>query len=246
MSNFNDADDPRRRLLIKALAAGLFSAGVPMGNAMAESIFGRPPSKLPNNQSIYRLSGEVKVNGATASLNTRIGPKDTVETGKNSEIVFVVGGNSMILRSDSHVTMEGNEEKESGSLIISGLRLITGKLLSVSRSQGIHIQTQTATIGIRGTGVYLESDPEQTYFCTCYGLADVKATNDPSSSDSVEAKHHDKPLYILANEQPGKNVRRAGFINHTDQELMLIETLVGRTPPFVFAGGEYNAPRREY
>ena len=244
MSNFNDADDPKRRTLIKALTAGLFSAGLPMSPAMAESIFGRSPSKLPAGQSIYRLSGTVKVNGKDATLDTKIGPKDTIETGKDSEAVFVVGGNSMIMRSDSQLTMEGKEE--FGNLLISGLRLLTGKLLSVSRSQGIHIQTQTATIGIRGTGVYLESDPEQTYFCTCYGLADVKATNDPSSNDTVEATHHDKPLYILANEQSGKNVRRAGFINHTDPELMLIETLVGRTPPFVFAGGEYNAPRREY
>lgn len=245
MSNFNDADDPRRRMLIKALAAGLFSAGVPMDYALADSLFGRSPKKLPPNQSIYRLAGSVKVNGAEATLSTRIGPKDTVETGKNSEVVFVVGGNSMILRDNSQITLEGSDN-ENSNFIISGLRLLTGKLLSVSRSQGIHIQTQTATIGIRGTGVYLESDPEQTYFCTCYGLADVSATNDPSSKDSVESKHHDKPLYILANEQAGKNVRRAGFINHTDQELMLIETLVGRTPPFVFAGGEYVAPRKEY
>ena len=36
------------------------------------------------------------------------------------------------------------------------------------------------------------------------------------------------------------------FINHTDQELMLIETLVGRTPPFVFPMDIYNAPRRDY
>lgn len=245
MSSFNDSDDPRRRMLIKALTAGLFSAGVPMSNALAQSLFGSPPTKLPPNQSIYRLNGDVKVNGSNATMETHIGPEDTVETGKDSEIVFAVGGNSMILRGDSQVVMQGKKE-ETGNLIISGLRLLTGKLLSVSRSQGIHIQTHTATIGIRGTGVYLESDPEQTYFCTCYGLADVQATNDPESKDSVESKHHDKPLYILANEQPGKNVRRAGFVNHTDQELMLIETLVGRTPPFVFAGGEYAAPRREY
>lgn len=246
MSSFNDSDDPQRRLLIKALAAGLFSAGVPMDYALAESIFGRPPSKLPTGQSIYRILGNVKVNGAPATLDSKIGPEDVVETGKDSEVVFVVGGNSMILRSDSHLTMAGRKDADTSNPIISGLRLLTGKLLSVSRSQGIHIQTQTATIGIRGTGVYLESDPEQTYFCTCYGLADVSATNDPESKDSVESKHHDKPLYILGKEQAGKNIRRAGFINHTDQELMLIETLVGRTPPFVFAGNEYNAPRRDY
>ena len=97
-----------------------------------------------------------------------------------------------------------------------------------------------------GTGVYLESDPAQTYFCTCYGLAEVSATNDKESTQTVAAKHHDEPLYILANEKPGANIRKAPFKNHTDQELMLIETLVGRTPPIVFPKDDYKAPRRQY
>jgi len=66
------------------------------------------------------------------------------------------------------------------------------------------------------------------------------------STETVAAKHHDKPLYILANEKPGQNIRAASFKNHTDQELMLIETLVGRTPPFVFPKDDYKAPRRQY
>ena len=45
--------------------------------------------------------------------------------------------------------------------------------------------TKNASIGIRGTGVYMESDPEQTYFCTCYGPADVTATDDPTSQETV-------------------------------------------------------------
>lgn len=244
MSRFDEADDPRRRLLIKALAAGAFSAALTDKAALAASIFGTPPGKLPPGQSIYRLNGTVTVNGKEANMSTIIKPNDTVVTGPKSEVVFVVGGNSMIMRENSHLTMEGKEE--SSSFLIQGLRLLTGKLLSVSRSQGTMIRTSTATIGIRGTGYYIESDPEQTYFCTCYGLTDVEAKDDPNSTDTVASKHHDKPLYILKGEPSGKNIRRAGFINHTDQELMLIETLVGRTPPFVFAGDEYSAPRREY
>ncbi len=244
MSRFDEVDDPRRRLLIKALAAGAFSAALTDKVALAANIFGTPPAKLPPGQSIYRLNGTVTVNGKDANMSTVIKPNDTVETGPKSEVIFVVGGNSMIMRENSHLKMEGKEE--SSSFLIQGLRLLTGKLLSVSRSQGTQIRTSTATIGIRGTGYYIEADPEQTYFCTCYGLTDVESIADPTSADTVAAKHHDKPLYILAGEQPGKNIRRAGFINHTDQELMLIETLVGRTPPFVFAGDEYSAPRRDY
>ena len=35
-------------------------------------------------------------------------------------------------------------------------------------------------------------------------------------------------LNILAGGAPGTNIQRAALKNHTDQELMLIETLVGR------------------
>ena len=237
MSNFNDADDPQRRLLIKALASGFALAGMPMDYALAESLFGNSPTKLPAGQSIYRLNGNVKVNGKVADLNTKIGPKDVVETGEKSEAIFVIGGNAMILRANSELAMDG--EEDNSNFIISGLRMLSGKLLSVSRNQKHRVQTRTATIGIRGTGFYVEADPELTYFCTCYGVTDIQTTDDPASKDTVEATHHDKPLYILNKEQEGKNIRRAGFINHEDQELMLIETLVGRSPPFVFSGNEY-------
>lgn len=245
MSPADETDDPRRRLLIKALAAGLFSTAFPGKGAGADSFFGSTPTKLPPGQSIYRINGSATVNGKEASLTTAIGPNDTIETAQNSEIVFVVGGHSMILRGGSHLALQGGQEG-LGKFIINGLRLLTGKLLSVSRNQPMRVQSVTATIGIRGTGFYIESDPELTYFCTCYGTTDVMATNDPESKDQVVSKHHDKPLYIMSNAQPGKNIRRAEFKNHTDQELMLIETLVGRTPPFVFPGNDYNAPRRDY
>jgi hypothetical protein len=244
MFGAEDVDDARRRLLIKALTAGLFSFCSPVGNAFAGGVFGSRPKKLPAGQSVYRHSGKVTVNGKDATPETRIGPNDTIKTGKGSEIIFVVGGNSMILRENSEVTLQGNQE--SDSLVLTGMRMLTGKLLSVSRNQGMQVQSATATIGIRGTGFYLESDPDLTYFCTCYGLTSVASSFDPQSKDTVESLHHDKPLYILKDQQPGNNIRRAPFINHTDQELMLIETLVGRTPPFVFPGDEYSAPRRDY
>ena len=74
----------------------------------------------------------------------------------------------------------------------------------------------------------------------------IGALNDPTSKETVAAQHHDRPLYILGNEPKGKNIRNAPFVNHTDQELMLIETLVGRTPPFVFPKADYSGPRRNY
>jgi hypothetical protein len=238
MKRFDELDDPRRRVLIQALAAGLFSLA---GDAVAQ-IFGAAPRKLPAGQSFYRVSGRVLVNNQEATLQTPVRVGDTLETASNAEAAFVVAEDAFMLRGGSRMVIES---PPSG--LTSSLRLVTGKLLSVfGRGRPTRIATATATIGIRGTGVYTESDPEQTYFCTCYGVADVAASNDPQSRETVAARHHDKPLYILAKEASGRNIREAPFINHTDQELMLIETLVGRTPPFVFPVDEYSAPRREY
>jgi hypothetical protein len=240
-----EADDPRRRVLIQALTASLFSALG--GTAAAQSIFGSRPSRLPPNQSIYRLVGTAKVNDREANLQTQIRAGDTVETGKDSELVFVVGGNSMIVRADSRLEIAGPKETtESSSFIFTALRLLTGKILSVSRKQPMRLDTAVATIGIRGTGFYVESNPEQTYFCTCYGVTDVESNTDPESKTQVQATHHDRPLYVVADGGRGNNIRNAPFINHTDQELQLIETLVGRTPPFVFPKDDYTGPRRDY
>jgi len=240
MRPLGELDDPRRRVLIQALAAGLLA---PAGNAAAQ-LFGTTPGRLPPGQSIYRVSGQVLVNSQPATLQTPIRTGDTVETASNGEVIFVVAQDAFILRGGSRLTIEA---PPPASALTTALRLFTGKILSVfGKARPTRIATATATIGIRGTGVYAETDPEQTYFCTCYGVADISATTDPSSTETVSASHHDKPLYILAQGASGQRIRGAPFINHTDQELALIESLVGRTPPFVFPMNDYNAPRREY
>ena len=245
MKSFDEADDPRRRVLIQALTAGVFSTGLPEVNAQGFSIFGSKPAKLPPKQSIYRISGEATVNDQKATLSTIVSPGDTVQTAKGSEIIFVVNSNSMILRGGSKLTIE-TEKKADTSLIISGLRLLTGALLSVSRNTPMRVRTPNATVGIRGTGFYMESEPDRTYFCTCYGITEIASNADPESKETIMAKQHDRPVYIVSDGAKGKNIRNAPFINHTDQELALVETLVGREPAFVFSKEAYTAPRRNY
>jgi len=237
-----DPNDPRRRLLVGLLAAGAFSS-LPMGRVLAD-VFGERPEKLPPDRSIYRLSGQVTVNGTPATLKTRIGRNDTIETGKASEVVFVSGVSAFILRESSRMSLG---QQTATNAVTNALRLITGRMLAVFGPKNPQrIATATATIGIRGTGVYAETDPEQTYFCTCYGVTDINANSDPNSRKTVTSKHHDEPVYILAKPKDGKAIRKAPFINHTDQELMLIETLVGRSPPFVFPSEDYGGPRKDY
>jgi hypothetical protein len=229
----NEINKTGRRFFLKSISAALLTLLFPAAKVIAGIL--TPPSKLPDTQSVYRVNGKVWVNGKKADINTHIGPNDIVKTGMNSEIVFVVGDHAMLLRGGSHLVIQPKETSDATASLIGGLRLLAGKLLSVSRSNGLRIETPTATIGIRGTGVYLEAGPEKTYFCNCYGEVDIVANNDGTSKESVVSKHHDKPLYIFGKGLPGQCIRDANrlTISHTDAELVMAEALVGRAPPFI-------------
>ena len=236
-----DVDDPRREFLVTALSLGLFAGGNLAGLLQAAHARGDIPDKLPPGRSIYQLQGVVTVDGKPANINTPIGPGSVVKTGNKSRVIFVVAADAFILRSNSELEM-----KTSGGVIVEGMRLLSGKILSVfGRREKPHtITTTTATIGIRGTGIYLESEADRSYICTCYGHTRIVADADPSVSREIVSEHHDRPLYVLPSASDGELIVPAPFINHTDTELALIEELVGRTPPFAYTGGGYEVPRK--
>jgi len=233
-----EIDDPRREILVRALQAGTFAAAGPAGLIQPVHAMGKIPKVLEPGKSIYDMRGNVGVNGQKANTDTKIEANDIVTTGRRRHVVFAVGKDAFVLRSNSRLELSG------AGLAISTLRLVTGKLLSVFGKSRHKMHTPNATIGIRGTGVYTEADPEQSYICTCYGVVDLFADNDKESTETITSQHHDAPRYILSNEAKGQNIQPAPFINHTDLELQIIEELVGRTPPFSMAGGSYNGPRR--
>jgi hypothetical protein len=226
------APDSRRRSLLQALAGGLLAVVAPAVRAQA---LGKVPRELAPGQSIYDLRGPVKVNGQVAAPNTLISPHDTISTGKNGQIIFVVGKDAFLLRENSTLSLAGT------NILVHTLRLATGALLSVFGKSEHELVVPNATIGIRGTGVYAEAQPEQSYLCTCYGITEISATG-TSQSERIESRHHDAPRYITGN--GSDRIRPAPFINHTDEELMLIETLVGRTPPFGLFDDTYGRSRR--
>ena len=228
MQRFDEVDDPRRRVLVEALATGVFAVGVLSRPALAARVLCNYPEKLPPEQSIYCLSGTVLIRGAQATLETQIRPGDIVETGTDGEIIFVVGDNAMLLRSESNlVLVPGIGDREPLQLV--DINLVKGSLLAVCGPGKRKVHTETAEIAVLGTGFYVESDPERTYFCTCYGKTQITAKKNPNITEQVVVSfHHDKPLLILAN-----RILRSVFKNHTDQELCVIETLVGRMPPFL-------------
>lgn len=228
-------EHPGRRVLLGALAFGW----VPTAQ-----LLGSRPSLLPAGKSIYRLVGHVTVNHVVATLETILRTGDTIVTGKASEIVFCVGTCAMILRAESTLIL--GPPKPDEPFLVRALKCIRGALLTVSRDTAIVLETPTAHVGVRGTGFYTEARPDETYFCTCYGVTDIASVSRPEARETITARHHDRPVYILKDAAGGRNIRNAPFINHTDEELTLIEALVGRTPPFVFAKESYGGPRRDY
>ena len=101
------------------------------------------------------------------------------------------------------------------------------------------IITATAVTGIRGSGVYVESDTERTYLCTCYGIGDLAASADPRVRETVRTTHHESPRFIYGPGAPSL-ITRAPVFNHTDAELIMLEAMVGRKPPFVSSGQSHN------
>jgi hypothetical protein len=176
-------------------------------------------------KGVYRVRGDARINGQPARQGQEIRPGDTVTTAPGAELVFVIGRDAYMVR-----------ERSSLSFGADVLRVVTGAVLSVfGTGAGRRIETPTATIGIRGTGVYVESEPSRTYVCTCYGEADLASREDPSARETVRTSHHEAPRYIMASGSP-QMLMQAPVVNHTDAELILLESLVGRQPPFLGTG----------
>jgi len=181
------------------------------------------------------IKGEVRVNGSAAKTGALVKPGDSVVTAAGGLAVFAVGTDAFLLRENSELHTSG------GSTLIATLRLVTGKLLSVFDRGPRTITTPTAAIGIRGTGIYIEAEAERSYVCACYGLVDLQARNMLEARETVNTTHHDSPRYIHAHgEMPIKMIEVAPVLNHSDAELIMLEALVGREPPFLGSGIQYQ------
>ena len=179
-------------------------------------------------KGVARARGDVRIGDKPAQRGAEVRPGDVVTVGPRSEAVFVVGSDAFMARAGSRIELQGDASKS----VVSGLRIVTGALLSVFEpGKGRRIQTSTATIGIRGTGIYVEVEKVRTYACTCYGEAELVPVDEPKDAEVVRTTHHDQPRYIYAKGMP-RMIEAAPVVNHTDTELILLESLVGRTVPF--------------
>ena len=203
-----------RRLFLRSRAAGA-AGGL---TAWVQQALAADPKSL--KQGLSSVSGDVSVNGKAASEGMAVAPGDVVETGPVGRAVYVIGDSAFMQRPNSRVDF-------GDTAAASFLRVLTGGLLSVfgkSRRQR-QLAVTVATIGIRGTGCYIEAEERKAYFCLCFGAAEVQPMK--GRPISYTTTHHEKPLWIADGV-----MQAAGVINHTDAEVIMLEALAGRRSPF--------------
>ncbi len=217
----------RRSLLQGTLGAAAAAAVSPLRVIQDALALGAVES------GVYRIKGTVLVNNRTATEKMPLKAGDVIVTGSGAELVFVANKDAFLVRENTRLELGGS----AGAVILTGFRVITGAVLSVfERGRPKRVITSTATVGIRGTGLYVESEPTRSYICTCYGRSDIEATANASHRETIETRHHDEPRYVYAT--GAAMIARAPMQNHADAELVMLESLVGREVPF--APGVYK------
>src|SRR6266852_2992996 len=206
----------RRRALV-ALASAI---GLPAALRVAVA-------QTQAKQGVRTVRGDMRINGKPAEVGTLVRPGDAIVLADGALATFVVGEDAFLMRGNSRAELIGS------GLLVSAVQLVTGKLLGVFGSGGERrLVTSTASIGIRGTGAYIEAEPRRTYFCLCYGTADVAATMG-GARESYSTRHHESPRYVYGDGRK-RAIVPASVANHTDSELILLESLAGRSPPQSF------------
>lgn len=209
----------QRRSFLKAAAAWTAMGGFAAAHAQQRS-------------NIVDYTGDATINGDRLLRERTIQTGDSIETGPNSNLIFVLGNSSFQVRQNSRFTVE----RGPTLFTVSVLRMLTGGVAAVfGKGANRQVVTPTLTAGIRGTGIYTEVFPQQSfrsYFCNCYGTIDMGAGTDRTVSQS---SYH-QSFWGEVEPKDGKFLTAANAINHTDEELENLAKLVGQQTAWEIEG----------
>jgi hypothetical protein len=206
------SDISRRQFLISAAALPLVAI--------------IPLKALAATGQIHKIEGDVSINQTKINSTATIRNGDEIVVSKNGKLVFSMGEDAFLVRGGSTLQVYSEED----SVLISALRLVGGAMLGVfgKRKKTTRIFTATATIGIRGTAVYTAVTPHKIYTCTCYGHTDLIVGLE---REEVLATHHNAHV-VTTNSSGNSQMKAFEVIDHNDDELRMLEALVGRKPLF--------------
>lgn len=152
----------------------------------------------------------------------------TVNSGAEPKVV-TYNGNAFLLSENSEIELAVDPE----TLFLKSVRLLSGAVHGVfdpGQKSSRQLITPDAMIGVRGTGVYARHEPEneRTYCCLCYGAVHVDCTKN-EQFESMKADYHSPRLIDKNGVHSAMNVP----MKHTDEDLLMLESKVGRVPHWV-------------
>src|SRR5437868_14514872 len=162
---------------------------------------------------VRELAGNVTLNEVPLLRNSALQGGQTIRTGADGRVWFSIGADAYFLRPNSRMRLEQSKPSEP---FIDFLRLVTGGLgATFSRGMRRTLIAPTATIGIRGTGIYLEASPDVAYFCTCFGSTEILAPSGSMLQNvAVSTENHQARMMMS-----GMRIVPAGFERHTNEEI---------------------------
>jgi len=183
---------------------------------------------------VQDLSGTVTLNDFPLTRSSALLPGQTIRTGDDGRVWFTLGSDAFFLRPGSSLRLQTVSTARPRELVIDFLRLVTGALgATFAKGMRRSLVTPTATIGIRGTGVYVEASRELTYACTCFGATELISTPTGSMMESVAVStENHQARYISRDPVMNMRISRAGLERHTNEEMVRLEALAGRPNPF--------------
>ena len=114
------------------------------------------------------------------------------------------------------------------------IRLLTGALgATFKKGTPAGLRIANATIGIRGTGIYMETRGTGTYFCTCWGKTEITIADTQLQKEFVEATRHNPRFIAQKPLENGSFFMPAPFETHTDGEMDILEKCVKRRAPWI-------------
>ena len=144
-------------------------------------------------------------------VSQKIPPGAIVRTGENSQLALLMADRTQI-RLNQNSQLEVNSVAEPSGLVVSVLRLVTGRIWSLARpptipgqtGQRIRLTTATATVGIRGTDWEVEVAPDgSTQLVVLSGVVDMSNEHGAivlASGEAAVARPGQAPVkFVLVN-----------------------------------------------
>lgn len=200
--------NPKRRRFIQA--------------ALAMPLLLALPAQTLAGTGIHKLQGDVFINNRRASTESRIRAGNRIVVAHDGELTFSIGQDAFLLKGGTAVELVGGTT-------LSSLRLLTGSVLASlgTRSKPFNLVSSMAIVAVRGGAVYLSAEPHRLYTWTRYGQSELRFGRQRQAVSASDT------AYEIVRDSAGVSMQSMQVHEQMDDELRMLESLVGRTPAFV-------------